>query len=121
MMKLLSSPTLAVACAVFACAHAFAAEPYPSKPIRFIIPYAAGGTTDIIARLLGQKLTEDLGQQVVVDIRAGAGSMIGTELVAKAQPDGYTMLLSNNGLAFNETLYPKRNYDALRDLAPISL
>ena len=113
--------SLAAACTAFACVTAHAAESYPSKPIRFIIPYAPGGTTDIIARLLGQKLTEDLGQQVVVDIRAGAGSMIGTELAAKAPPDGYTMLLSNIGLAFNETLYPKRTYDALRDLAPISL
>jgi tripartite-type tricarboxylate transporter receptor subunit TctC len=113
---------LAAVCAALACAHAFAAESsYPSKPVRFIIPYAPGGTTDIIARLLGQKLGEDLGQQVIVDIRSGAGSMIGTELAAKSPPDGYTLLLNNIGLAFNETLYPKRNYDALRDLAPISL
>ena len=112
---------LVIACAALACATSHAAESYPSKPVRFIIPYAPGGTTDIIARLVAQKLTEDLGQQVVVDIRAGAGSMIGTELAAKSPPDGHTMLLSNNGLAFNETLYPKRNYDALRDLAPVSL
>ncbi|HEX2827552.1 MAG TPA: tripartite tricarboxylate transporter substrate binding protein [Burkholderiales bacterium] len=112
---------LAIAATALACAAAHAGEAYPSKPIRFIIPYAPGGTTDIIARLVGQKLTEDLGQQVIVDIRAGAGSMIGTELAAKSPPDGYTMLLSNIGLAFNETLYPKRTYDALRDLSPISL
>ena len=116
-----SARALAIASTALVCIAAHAGESYPSKPIRFIIPYAPGGTTDIIARLLGQKLTEDLGQQVVVDIRAGAGSMIGTELAAKSPPDGYTMLLSNIGLAFNETLYPKRTYDALRDLAPISL
>ena len=122
MVRLFSGGACALAlAAAFACAPAHSAESYPSKPIRFIIPYAPGGTTDIIARLLGQKLGEDLGQQVVVDIRAGAGSMIGTELAAKSPPDGYTMLLSNIGLAFNETLYPKRTYDALRDLAPVSL
>ena len=123
MVRLLSKSgrVLALMGAALACPPAFGAESYPSKPIRFIIPYAPGGTTDIIARLLGQKLTEDLGQQVVVDIRSGAGSMIGTELAAKSAPDGYTMLLSNIGLAFNETLYPKRTYDALRDLAPISM
>ena len=112
---------LAVACIVLAGVPAYGADSYPSKPVRFIIPYAPGGTTDIIARLLGQKLGEELGQQVIVDIRSGAGSMIGTELAAKSPPDGYTLLLNNIGLAFNETLYPKRNYDALRDLAPISL
>ena len=112
---------LIIAASAAACTFAHAAESYPAKPIRFIIPYAPGGTTDIIARLLAQKMTEDLGQQVIVDIRVGAGSMIGTELAAKAAPDGHTMLLSNNGLAFNETLYPKRTYDALRDLAPVSL
>ena len=112
---------LAAACIALAGASAFGADTYPSKPVRFIIPYAPGGTTDIIARLLGQKLGEELGQQVIVDIRSGAGSMIGTELAAKSPPDGYTLLLNNIGLAFNETLYPKRNYDAVRDLAPISL
>ena len=123
MVRLLSTGAraLAIAFTAFACAPALGADAYPSKPVRFIIPYAPGGTTDIIARLLGQKLTEDLGQQVVVDIRSGAGSMIGTELAAKSPPDGHTMLLSNIGLAFNETLYPKRTYDALRDLAPISM
>ena len=116
-----SARLLALVLTAASCASVHAAEAYPSKPVRFIVPFAPGGTTDIIARLLGQKLTEDLGQQVVVDIRSGAGSMIGTEIAAKSPPDGHTLLLSNIGLAFNETLYPKRTYDALRDLTPISL
>ena len=107
--------------AIFCAAPSYAAEPYPAKPLRFIVPFAPGGTTDIIARLLGAKLSEDLGQQVIIDNRGGAGSMLGTELAAKSPPDGYTILLSNVGLAINETLYPKRAYDAMRDLAPISL
>lgn len=98
-----------------------AAQPYPVKPIRFIVPFAPGGTTDIIARLLGNKLTEAFGQQVLVDNRGGAGSMIGTEMAVKSPADGYTIILNNIGLAINETLYPKRPYEALKDLAPVSL
>ncbi len=98
-----------------------AAQPYPVKSIRFIVPFAPGGTTDIIARLVGSKLTEEFGQQVIVDNRGGAGSMIGTEMAAKSPPDGYTIILNNIGLAINETLYPKRPYEALKDLTPVSL
>jgi len=101
-------------------AHA-AEERYPQRPIRFIVPFAAGGTTDIIARIVGAKLGEQLGQQLIIDNRGGAGSTIGTGLAAKATPDGYTILLGNNGLAINETLYSKLPYSALRDLAPVSL
>jgi tripartite-type tricarboxylate transporter receptor subunit TctC len=97
------------------------AQQYPVKPVRLIVPFAPGGTTDIIARLLGGKLAAELGQQMIVDNRGGAGSMIGTEAAAKSPPDGYTMILNNIGLAINETLYPKRPYEALRDLAPVSL
>lgn len=97
------------------------AQTYPSKPVRIIVPFAPGGTTDIMARMMAPRLGADLGQQVLIDNRAGAGSMLGTELTAKAVPDGYTLVLNNIGLALNETIYPKRNYDALRDLAPISL
>lgn len=97
------------------------AQTYPTKPVRLIVPFAPGGTSDIMARLVAPRLGADLGQQVLVDNRAGAGSMLGTELTAKAAPDGYTLVLNNIGLALNETIYPKRNYDALRDLAPVSL
>lgn len=100
----------------------FAAQAgYPQRPIRFIVPYSVGGTSDLIGRLLGAKLTEELGVQLVVDNRGGAGSTLGTALAAQANPDGYTVILNNIGLAVNETLRPKRAYVALRDLAPVSI
>lgn len=94
---------------------------YPQRPIRFIVPYSVGGTSDLIGRLLGARLTEELGVQLVVDNRGGAGSTLGTTLAARANPDGQTIILNNIGLAVNETLRPRRAYVALRDLAPISL
>jgi len=94
---------------------------YPSRPIRFIVPYSVGGTSDLVGRLVGAKLTEELGVQLVVDNRGGGGSTLGTTLAAHANPDGYTIILNNIGLAVNETLRPKRAYVALRDLAPVSI
>lgn len=95
---------------------------YPSKPIRFIVPFAAGGGTDILARLLGQRLTETMGQTFVVDNRGGAGGVIGAELAAKSPADGYTIVLGSPGpLAINPNLLPRMPYDSLRDFAPISL
>jgi tripartite-type tricarboxylate transporter receptor subunit TctC len=98
----------------------WAAAGYPERPIRLIVPYSVGGTADFSARLVGAKLTEALGQQVVIDNRGGGGSTVGTALVARANPDGYTLLVNNIGLAVNETLRPERPYNALKDLAPIS-
>ncbi len=101
---------------------AFAAQHnYPERPIRFIVPYSVGGTSDLVGRLVGAKLSAELGQQLVVDNRGGGGSTIGTALVASANPDGYTMIVNNIGLAVNETMRPERGYVALRDLAPVSL
>ena len=94
---------------------------YPTKPVRLVVPFAPGGGTDIVARLLAQQLGESLGQSVVADNRGGAGSTLGTEIVAKAPPDGYTLLLGNISLAFNAELYKKLSYNAVRDLAPITL
>lgn len=94
---------------------------YPTKPIRFVVPFAPGGGTDIIARIVAQQLNELLGQPVVVDNRGGAGSTLGTDIVAKAPADGYTMLLGNISLAFNAWLYKKLPYNAIRDLAPVTL
>ena len=103
-------------------AVAFAVAPdYPSKAIRFIVPFAPGGGTDLIGRIVAQQLHEELGQPVVVDNRAGAGSVVGADTAAKAPPDGYTLLLGNISLAFNAALYRKLPYDALTDLAPVSL
>ena len=96
-------------------------QAYPNKPIRIIVPSSAGGGADAIARLLAQKLSDLLGQQVIVDNRPGAGNIIGTEAVAKAVPDGYTLLLAINNHAINASLYQKLPYDPLKDFAPISL
>ena len=99
-----------------------AAESYPSKPIRLVVPFAPGGGTDIIARLIGQALGESWGQTVVVDNRTGAGGVIGVSLVAKSNPDGYTMLLASNGpLTYLPALTSKLPYDPEKELAPISL
>jgi tripartite-type tricarboxylate transporter receptor subunit TctC len=93
---------------------------YPSKPIRFIVPYPPGGGTDIVGRMLAYKLSEQMGQQVVVDNRGGANGIIGTELATKAAPDGYTMLIAiAAGLAVNPSLYRNLHYDPQRDFAPV--
>jgi tripartite-type tricarboxylate transporter receptor subunit TctC len=98
------------------------AQNYPVKPVRIIVPYAAGGPYDEIVRTLGQRLTEIWGQAVVVENRGGAGGNIGAEVVAKAAPDGYTLLIGNAGpITVNPTLFKKLPYDPQRDLAPVSM
>src|SRR6185436_13243969 len=94
---------------------------YPSKPIRLIVPFAPGGSNDIMARLAGQKLSESLGQQLVIDNRAGASGIVGTELAAKAAPDGYTVLMMSLTFAVNPSLFRKLPYDTEKDLAPVTL
>ncbi|MBI2295142.1 MAG: tripartite tricarboxylate transporter substrate binding protein [Betaproteobacteria bacterium] len=94
---------------------------YPTRPIRFICPYVAGGAGDIFTRTIGQKLTEALGQTVVVDNRPGANGGIGTDIVAKSAPDGYTLVMGNSGpLAVNPVLYKKVPYDPIKDFAPVT-
>src|SRR4051812_6214022 len=98
-----------------------AAQPWPGKPIRFVVPFAAGGGTDLLARLLAPRLTESLGQPVVVDNRGGAGGVIGADIVAKAPPDGYTIVLGSPGpLTINPNLQ-RMPYDPQRDFAPVAL
>jgi tripartite-type tricarboxylate transporter receptor subunit TctC len=98
------------------------AQEYPNKAIRLIIPFAPGGTNDVIGRLMAAKLGEMLGQQVIPDNRAGAGGTVGIELVVKTPPDGYNLVIGNIAtLAINPTLYPKLSYDPLRDLQPVTL
>ena len=95
---------------------------YPEKPIRFVVPYVPGGGADIVARTMAQKLAERFGVPVIVDNRAGAGGNLGTELVARSSPDGYTLLLGNVGpLSINPSLYKKLPYDVMTDFAPVSL
>jgi tripartite-type tricarboxylate transporter receptor subunit TctC len=96
------------------------AQPYPSKPVRLIVPFPPGGPADALGRLFGQKLSESWGQPVVVENRAGAGGNIGAEIVAKAAPDGYTLLLIANSHAINAGLYASLPYDPVRDFMPIS-
>lgn len=97
------------------------AQPYPAKPIRIVVGFPAGGPTDIVTRSMAPKLTESLGQPVVVENRAGAGGVIATEQVAKSPPDGYTLVMGTiGGIAVAMSLIPNRGYDTLRDLAPIT-
>ena len=104
----------------FFCSCAAYAQAWPSKPVRLVIPFAPGGPADIIARLAGQKLTEILGQPMVVESRAGAGGNTGAAFVAKAAPDGYTVLVTTSAFAVNVSLAPNSGYDAERDFIPIA-
>ena len=98
------------------------AQSYPNRPITLIVPFAPGGPADVLGRLVGQKMSEDLGQQVVIDNRSGANTIVGAQFVARAQPDGYTILLAIDGtLVMNPFLYAKLAYDPFRDFDPVSL
>lgn len=97
------------------------AQSYPERPIRLVVPYAPGGTSDILARLIAAPLWNVVGQPVVADNRPGAGSNIGTEIVAKAAPDGYTLLMATPAISSNPTLYAKVNWDPVKSFAPITL
>jgi len=109
--------TLLALCATFSVA----AQNYPAKTIRLVSPFPPGGSVDVVGRILAAKLTENLGQQVIVDNRSGASGIIGTELVAKAPPDGYTLLINTLPLVTNEFLMPRMPYDPIRDFEPISM
>lgn len=106
---------------LLALASSAFAQSFPTRPIRLVAPYAPGGTTDILARLIAPPLWNILGQPVVVDNRPGGGSNVGLELVAKADPDGYTLVLATPALASNPTLYRKVDYDPVKSFAPITL
>lgn len=96
------------------------AEIYPSHPIKWIVPYTPAGTTDILARIMGQALSEELGQQFIIENRPGAGNNLGTEQAIRADPDGYTILLVNPAQGINATLYKKLNFNFVRDVAPVA-
>lgn len=110
----------AVTIAISTAAHAQGAASYPTKPIRYIVGYTPGGTADMLARAVGQKLTEAWGQQVIVENRPGAGTNIGTEVAAKSAPDGHTLFMPTVANAINPTLYPKLNFDLMRDFVHIT-
>lgn len=117
--RILIAGWISLAC----CGFAWAQTPtsYPQRPVRFIVPYAPGGSSDVIARLLGQKLADALGQPFVIDNRPGAGSMIGTDLAARAAPDGHTIILSDMPHAINPSIHTKVPYDPVNDFSPITL
>jgi tripartite-type tricarboxylate transporter receptor subunit TctC len=114
-------PARLVLIALLALAASSAAEAFPDRPITMVVPYAAGGSSDILARLLGERLARTLGQQIVVDDRAGAGSRIGTEIVAHAAPDGYTLLLADMPHTIVPAIQKGVRYDPVRDFTPIGL
>ncbi len=96
------------------------AQAYPSRPVKIVVPYGVGGPADIYARFIGARMQETIGQPVVVEDRPGAGSIVGTDYVAKSPPDGYTLLMMSNTHTVNETLIPKKPFDLMRDFAPIT-
>lgn len=106
--------------ALCALGTAAGAEDYPNKPVKWVVPYTPAGTTDILARIMGQYLSDHLGQQFVIDNRPGAGNNIGTEVVVNSPPDGYTLLLTNPANGINATLYKKLPFNFLRDIAPVA-
>lgn len=124
-MKIRSTLAAASAACLFAlgalCASGAAAQAYPSKPIRYVVPYAPGGGTDILARVIAEKLSAAWGVPVLVENMPGAAGRIGTAAVARAAPDGHTMLLTINSHAINVSLYGKLNYDPIADFAPVIL
>ncbi len=114
--------SILIGCSATGQALAQGAANYPVKPVRFIAPFPPGGSTDLLARLVAQKLTEAWGQQVIVENRGGAAGTIGVELAARAAPDGYTIVMGHVGtFGVNPTLYPKLSYDAIRDFAPVTV
>ena len=121
---LLRVASFAMAAAIFAASGISAqsvASQYPEKPIKIIVPFAPGGSTDVLARVIGQKLTENWGQPVIVDTRPGGSTIIGTGLAAKADPDGYTLIIVVSNLVTNPALHATMPYDAIKDFEPISL
>jgi|SRR5882672_5984033 len=112
--------TVAIALAAGAASGALAQAGYPTKPVKIVVPYSAGGPADIYARFVGDRLQKSTGQPFVIENRPGAGAIIGTDAVAKSAPDGYTLLMMSNTHTVNESLFTKKPYTLLRDLAPIS-
>ena len=120
-MRFVWTPAVAVTLLAVLCGSALAQTKYPARPVRVVVPYTPGGITDVATRMVTQELQKALGQNVIVDNRPGANSIIGVEIVAKAAPDGYTLTSVIAAHAANQTLYPKLPYDSIRSFAPVSL
>jgi len=103
------------------CTQAYAQSTFPSKPIRFIVGFTAGGSTDVIARILSRRLTETLGQPIVIENKPGADSLIATKFVSQAEPDGYTILIASGSHSINSSLYPESKMDPVKDFSPIAM
>jgi tripartite-type tricarboxylate transporter receptor subunit TctC len=117
-----NSVALALALAASYSISASAADDYPSRPIRIIVPYAPGGGADTVARIVARRVTDTIGQPLVIENRTGAGSILGTDAVAKAEPDGYTLLLGQSGpISINPAVYKDLRYDPVRDFAPVTM
>ncbi len=98
------------------------AQDFPSKPIKLVVPYAPGGGADSVARIVAKKVSENIGQAIVIENKGGAGSIVGTDLVAKAEPDGYTLLLGQSGpISINPAVYKSLPYDPVKDFAPVTM
>jgi tripartite-type tricarboxylate transporter receptor subunit TctC len=122
-MRTITRTALMAACLLLAAQSASAEDDvakYPTRPIHIIVGFAAGGGNDVIARIYAQKLSEDLGQPVIVENKPGAGAIVGTDYVAKSAPDGYTLLVGATGMAINQSIYAKLPYDSERDFVAIS-
>ena len=111
---------LAIAAALALGTASAWAQPYPNKPVRIVVPFAAGGAVDVLARLIGNKLGEHLGQTVVIENRSGAGGNLAADIVAKSAPDGYTIFQTTNGLAISPSLYRTLPFDVHKDFTPIT-
>ena len=117
-MKIVRQLAVGALCAVWAIAAS--GQAYPNKPVKLVVPFTAGSATDILARTVGQKLSETWGQPVIVDNRPGAGGTIGTAIVAKAPPDGYTLLVHSAAHAYNPSIYPNLSYDTVKDFVDVT-
>ena len=115
-----AAPSFVAAIAALGAPRAFAQQDYPTRSVKLVVPFAAGGPADVYARVLGQRLQEALGQAFVVEDRPGAGSIIGTDAVAKSPPDGYTLLVMSNTHTVNESLFATKPYQLMRDFAPVA-
>jgi tripartite-type tricarboxylate transporter receptor subunit TctC len=118
-LRSILTPVIAVVIGTAPCA--VSAQTYPQRPITLVVPYPAGGGNDVLARLVAEKMSHSLGQQIVVENRGGAGGTIATRQVAKSAPDGYTLLIATSSLAINPSLYPNVGYDPRKDFAPVGL